>query len=105
MASNASEIKGSSIHLIAQMTALPGKEETILKHLKNVQDNALSDNEPGCNRYDVLRYGDSFAVIENYSTTKDVDIHMASEQFQAFAKELEGLAVPGTFILKFFGDA
>ncbi|EJU03070.1 hypothetical protein DACRYDRAFT_21402 [Dacryopinax primogenitus] len=104
MASNPSEIKGTSIHLIAQMTAKPGQAEAILKHLKNVQVNAHSDNEPGCNRYDVVRYEDHFAVIENYSTQGDVDIHMASEQFKAFAAEVESLTVPGTFILKFFGE-
>jgi len=105
MASSASDIKGTSIHLIAQMTAKPGQADAVLKHLKTIQVNAQGDNEPGCNRYDVVRYEDSFCVIENYSTEKDVDIHMAADGFQTFSKELENLAVPGTFILKFFGDA
>ncbi|KZT57288.1 hypothetical protein CALCODRAFT_483354 [Calocera cornea HHB12733] len=104
MASNPTDIKGSSIHLIAQMTAKPGQAEAILKHLKTIQANAHSDKEPGCNRYDVVRFEDSFCVIENYSTNDDVGIHMASDQFQAFSKEVESLTVPGTFVLKFFGE-
>jgi len=105
MASTADDIKNAEIHLIAKMTAKPGLADKVETHLKKIQINARSDEtEPGCGRYDVLRFEDKFTVVEKYQDKAAVDVHMASASFQAFAKELPDITVAGSFTLQFYAE-
>jgi len=105
MATNPTAITKSPLHLIAQMTARDDKAADELEGLlKAVQTNAKGEEEPDCGRYDVLRYGEKFVVVEMYKDAAAVDHHNASAPFQTLFKSMESLVVPGTLKIEFFAE-
>ncbi|KZT38564.1 hypothetical protein SISSUDRAFT_1119570 [Sistotremastrum suecicum HHB10207 ss-3] len=65
MSTNPVNIAGRIIS-VAQAEVLPGKETEVVKHLEAIRAAALSEAEPGCYTYRVMRYGTRFLVFEEY---------------------------------------
>ncbi|QRV80409.1 hypothetical protein RhiJN_08424 [Ceratobasidium sp. AG-Ba] len=63
MSATIEHIKGKFI-LNARFTAEEGYAEVIKNALKEIQNSALSDAEPGCLTYRVCRSGNDFMVFE-----------------------------------------
>lgn len=50
----------------SQLTANPGKADSAAQILAKLKARADSDAEPGTLQYEIVRYGDEFAVWEKY---------------------------------------
>jgi len=98
------EAKGPII-LNAQIVVAEGKGDVVEKLLIAVQKNALSDAEPGCSEYRVVRSFvkdgiTTFGVWEKYENPAAVQHHMQSDAFKALGADKSLFA--GPLDIKFF---
>ncbi|OCB89534.1 hypothetical protein A7U60_g3329 [Sanghuangporus baumii] len=86
MASNPQDIKGplviagrvgcdtlllimprTDIFNFVKFEAQPGKADELAQWLANLKARADSDKEPGTVQYNIVRFGESFAIFEEYT--------------------------------------
>jgi quinol monooxygenase YgiN len=99
----------SVIHVIAVLTAKPGKREEVLRHFRaNVP---AVRAEKGCIEYSAAvdaytalpiqtKYGpDTFVVIEKWESTLALEVHAQSAHMQAYAAKIKGLLASRTIYI------
>ncbi|KAL5534906.1 hypothetical protein ACEPAF_2996 [Sanghuangporus sanghuang] len=69
MASSTDDIRGAFV-ATASVEVYPGKGGQLAQWFANIKAPADSSEEPGCLQYIIVRFGDSFAVFEEYTDFK-----------------------------------
>ncbi|KAL5495917.1 hypothetical protein ACEPAI_1381 [Sanghuangporus weigelae] len=94
MASSADEIKGAFV-VTARVEAHPGKADELAQWFANIKARADSSEEPGCLQYNIVRFGDSFAVYEEYTAFEAFTARTTgSPLFREFLKISDTLMKP-----------
>ncbi|GHO69902.1 hypothetical protein KSC_087940 [Ktedonobacter sp. SOSP1-52] len=83
----------TSVNILATITPKPDQVENTRQQLQTVA--AASRQEPGCLRYDVFqgnRDGETtFHIVERYQDRAAVEVHGASQHFQALRERAADL--------------
>jgi quinol monooxygenase YgiN len=79
------------VTVIAEMTAHPGKQEELKRHLLVLVEHTR--REEGCVQYDLHVTEDphKFLFVENWTTAEALDRHANSEHMQTFKEATAGL--------------
>ncbi len=78
--------------IVATIQALPGHENEVEKALLKVIQPTLA--EPGCLQYDLhrdLQKPGLFLFYENWATTAEWEVHMATDHLAAMKETTQGL--------------
>ncbi|KAL5518342.1 hypothetical protein ACEPAH_24 [Sanghuangporus vaninii] len=90
MASKLQDIKGP-IAITGRFEAQPGKADELAQWAANLKARADSDQEPGTVQYNIVRFGESFFVFEEYTGLEALVAHSSSPLFQEFSKNQDTL--------------
>lgn len=102
------------IHVIATVTALPGKRDAWLAEFRKNQPHVLA--EDGCHRYDVfvpidtgLPGGgapstDTAVILETWTSPEHLRTHLAQPHMQRYKEAVQAL-VAGPTAIQVLGDA
>ncbi|KAI5118565.1 hypothetical protein M0805_005856 [Coniferiporia weirii] len=79
--------------------AKPGKADELAQWMANLKARADSNVEPGTLRYDIVRYGDVFAIWEEYTNPEALKEHSGANDLY---KEVMSLDLSETLLATFF---
>ncbi|KAG8702113.1 hypothetical protein FRC08_003691, partial [Ceratobasidium sp. 394] len=88
MSSSFDHFKGRII-LHVMITVQEGQADKAQNLLKGIQEHALSDKEPGCFTYRIVRSGNEFIVFEEYENAAAIKLHNESPPLKALFAEMQ----------------